>query len=45
MIFGRLYKWLWFLQQTLFTLLHETEAGNECDYITPNFERHNGSSL
>ena len=35
--FGRLYKRLWFLQQTLFTLLHETEAGTVCDHIKLNF--------
>ena len=45
MVFDRLYKSLWFLQWTLFTLLHETEAKTECDHITPNFECHNGSFL
>ena len=30
---------------TLFTLLHETEAGTACAHITMNFEHQDGSSL
>ena len=32
-------------QQTLFTLLHETEAGTAFDHVTMNFEPQDGSSL
>ena len=32
-------------EQTLFTSLHETEAGTACYHITLKFERHDESSL